>query len=407
MTVAPSPTRSRVDVFDGIRGIAILLVVLSHTWIVAPMPKPGVLRILFTSGNFAVSIFFVVGGFLATLGMLRQLERPGPLRFGILFIRRWIRLSSQVYPLVIAVLALTAVDRNMLTYQMNNTRESAWRIVTYTWNGYVRTHSYDARPDLGHLWYVCTDLWVMGLILVMVYLLGRRRPALFVALVAATLLVMVYRQHVYNTEGLFPALTRVQTRADGLLWGAMAAVALPWCRRFAHYARPVGVVSVLALLPLMWAANDAASYFGVAGWLINLALALFAISAAIAEPDRRVRQVLSLPLLSTLGRYSLVIYVWHFPIFWYLSRNTSSWSWGWRTLVGYSVTLVVAVTAQWVIERPAQRWLASDFWKPFEAGLLPGTRQHVAKQFTRLRGSRRKARPIEQGASPRGIEDPL
>ena len=38
---------------------------------------------------------------------------------------------------------------------------------------------------------------------------------------------MVYRQHVYETEGVFSALIRVQTRADGLLWGALAAVVLP------------------------------------------------------------------------------------------------------------------------------------------------------------------------------------
>jgi peptidoglycan/LPS O-acetylase OafA/YrhL len=406
MTVAPSPSRSRVDVFDGIRGLAILIVVLSHTWIVAPMPEPEALRILFTSGNYAVSIFFVVGGFLATLGMLRQLERPGPLRFGVLFIRRWLRLSSQVYPLVVAVLALTAIDRNMLTYEMNNTRESAWRIVTYTWNGYVRTNPYDARPDLGHLWYVCTDLWVIGLILVLVFLLGRRRVALFVALAAITVLVMIYRQHVFSTEGLFPALTRVQTRADGLLWGAMAAVALPWCRRFASLAPRVGAVSVLALVPLMWAVNDSAQYFGFAGWLLNLALALFAISSAVSEPQRRIREMLSWQPLATLGRYSLVLYVWHFPIFWYLSRNTSDWSWGWRAAVGYGATVVIALLAQVVIERPVQRWLSSGFWTPFQRGLLGGTRDHLAAAYTRVR-ERRRATRTREVAPVRDLEDQL
>ncbi|HSK34041.1 MAG TPA: acyltransferase family protein, partial [Propionicimonas sp.] len=272
--------------------------------------------------------------------------------------------------------------------------------------GYVRTNPYDARPDLGHLWYVCTDLWVIGLILVLVFLLGRRRVALFAALVAITLLVMIYRQHVFTTEGLFPALTRVQTRADGLLWGAMAAVALPWCKRFASIAQPVGAISVVALVPLMWAVNDSADYFGLGGWFLNLSLALFAISSAVSDPQRRVREVLSWAPLAALGRYSLVLYIWHFPIFWYLSRNTSDWSWGWRTAVGYAATAVIAIVAQVVIERPVQRWLASDFWTPFEGGFLAGTRQHLASQYTRFRESRRRTRSTET-APARDLEDQL
>ena len=82
------------------------------------------------------------------------------------WLRRWIRISAHVYPLVILVLAMTAVNWNMMVaYQDTDTRESALRIVTYTWNGYVRENAFAARPDLGHLWYVCTDLWVIGLIL--------------------------------------------------------------------------------------------------------------------------------------------------------------------------------------------------------------------------------------------------
>ncbi len=48
--------------------------------------------------------------------------------------------------------------------QHTNTRGLGLHIVTYTWNGYVLHNALEARPDLGHLWYVCTDLWVIGLI---------------------------------------------------------------------------------------------------------------------------------------------------------------------------------------------------------------------------------------------------
>jgi peptidoglycan/LPS O-acetylase OafA/YrhL len=394
--------RNRVDVFDGLRGIAIVLVVLSHTWILVAKPHSEVLRILFSSGNYAVSIFFVVGGFLATRGMLRQLENTGSLRFGVIFARRWIRLSSQVYPLVITVLALTAIDTNMAAYRLNDTRESAFRIVTYTWNGYVRTHAFEARPDLGHLWYVCTDLWVIALILLLVFMLGRRRWALFSALAACTLLVMIYREHVYNgPNGEFVALISVQTRADGLLWGAMAAVALPWVRVLADDAARVGTAAVVALVPLMWAVNSDARYFSLAGWALNVTLSLFVMSMSIAPPARYVSIGLGWRPLVALGRYSLVIYIWHYPIFWYISRNTPDWLPGWRTLTGYLATLAIAVVAQWLIERPVQRWLRSEFWRPFDGGFLAGTRHHVVAQYGRLR----EARQATKSPDPTSVRD--
>ncbi len=388
VTTAPAGTTGRrVRVLDGIRGIAIVLVLLSHTWIVAPVSdiSDRALQVLMTSGNYAVSIFFVVGGFLATRGMLREVERRGSLRPGVVWVRRWIRISAHVYPLVIAVLALTAIDQNMAAYQLNNTRESAWHIVTYTWNGYVRTHPMEARPDLGHLWYVCTDIWTVGFIALLVFVLGRRRPALLVALGAAVVVVMLYREHVFQTEGVYPALTRVQTRADGLLWGAMAAVALPWCQKLAPRAATLNLVAVLGLVPLMWAANESERYFGLAGWALNLDLAVLVVTTTLAPPRAMVQRVVGWAPFELAGRYSLVLYIWHYPIFYYLSRNTLDWSWQWRTIVGYAATLVIAVVTQRLIERPLQRWLASPAWRALDDGFVVAARRRMQGEVAKVR----------------------
>ena len=41
-------------------------------------PWQAALSTLFASGNFAVSIFFVVGAFVATRGLLRKVRTPPP-----------------------------------------------------------------------------------------------------------------------------------------------------------------------------------------------------------------------------------------------------------------------------------------------------------------------------------------
>jgi peptidoglycan/LPS O-acetylase OafA/YrhL len=399
MSTTVAPARSaRVDVLDGIRGIAILLVLLSHTWIIAPTTRAdlhnGFVRVLMSSGDFAVTIFFVVGGFLATAGMLREVQRTGTLRPGVGWIRRWIRISAHVYPLVLVVLALTAIDQNMQAYRLSDTRESAWRIVTYTWNGYVRTHALEARPDLGHLWYVCTDIWGIAFVLAVVFLLRRHRIWLLGALAATTVLVMVYRHHVLLNEGMWSALIRVQTRVDGILWGAMAAVALTWLGHFADVAPKVARACTLALVPLAWAVFDDRAYLGTAGWILNATMAVFVVAVALSPGDPALRRLIASPPLQTAGRYSLVLYLWHYPIFYYLSRNTPDWSWQQRTAVGYAVTVVVAVLSQRVVERPLQRWLASDRWRTVDHGIPTALRGATVSSLRRLRPRR------ETGASP-------
>jgi peptidoglycan/LPS O-acetylase OafA/YrhL len=371
--VQPGTPRDRL--LDGIRGYAIILVLLSHTWIVAGPERVdswSEITWLMSSGDYAVTIFFVVSGFLATRGMLRELDRTGGFRPGVTWLRRWIRISAHVYALVLVVLVMTAVNWNMLVaYQNTNTRESAWRIITYTWNGYVREHAFEARPDLGHLWYVCTDLWVIGLILLTVFLVGRWRPVLLVTLAGALLVVMLYRHHVYETEGVFSALIRVQTRADGLLWGALAAVVLPYAQRLQRYAAAALVASTVLLIPLLGAVVDESGYFGLGGWLLNMDMFVWVLAVSIARPPAFLTNTIGWRPLVIAGRYSLVLYIWHYPLFWYLSKDETGLSWWKLTILAYILTLVISLTAQLVIERPTQRWLRSEKWQVFDRGIGP------------------------------------
>lgn len=399
--------RRRIDVLDGIRGIAIVLVVLSHGWTIWPsteLNKVPPLRVLFGSGNFAVSIFFVVGAFLATSSMLREVERTGSLRFGVFWVRRWIRISAHVYPLVIAVLALTATDRGMNVYPLADTRASAWHIVTYTWTDYVANNAFYARPDLGHLWYVCTDIWVILLLAVLVYIFGRNRGLLFAILFAITVLVMIWRQHVYAVDGEFIALIRITTRMDPMLWGAMAAIAVPWAKRYAHRAPLYSGIALVSLVPLMFLNNPTWAYFGYAGVLLDVALFAFVLSTALADPGPRVRKLLGWRPLRFLGRYSLPIYLWHYPIFWYLSRNTFDWNWQTRLVVGLLVTFAIALVTMRVIERPLQRWLGSPVWREAVRDGLPRTLASRTRTSVRNiwsgEASEQPTAPVEKQATP-------
>jgi peptidoglycan/LPS O-acetylase OafA/YrhL len=378
MSVTVPRTRAadgqRSGALDGLRGIAILLVLLSHGWTLWPstdLNRHGFTRTLFGSGNVAVSIFFVIGGFLATRAMLAEVERTGGLKVGVLFVRRFARLSAHVYTLLAAVLFMAVLDTTDV-YPKTDTRESVVRIATYTWNGWVLDHALAARPDLGHLWYVCTDLQVFLLLLALVYLLGRRRRTLLVTLLAITVAVLVWRDHVYHVEGVYAALLRTTTRMDGMIWGAVAATALPYLQRLRPRAATIGLVSLVALVPLAYYANDSAGYFGVPGFLVNVATALFVTCSMLSEPRRSVTRVLGWRPVSWLGVMSLAFYIWHYPVFWAVSRHTTTWGWFPRTVVALAITTALALLAQRFVERPVQRWLRSPRWAAYDRGIVAG-----------------------------------
>ncbi len=374
-------TRGRVEkgtrsgVLDGIRGVAIVLVVMSHLWVVYPVYdwSSDALRILFGSGNFAVSIFFVVGAYFATAAMLREVDRTGNLRFGVVIVRRWLRISAHVYPLLLVVLALTAAGVGSQVYSTANTRASAWHILTYTWNGYVAAHAIEARPDLGHLWYVCTDLWMIVVISLIVYALRRYRRTLLAVLLALAAVIAVYRYHVYVHDGAFTALLQLQSRGDGPVWGAIAAVTVPFAGRLRPWAPTVGAVCVLALVPIMFWVHAPGRYFSIPGLVLDVVLALFVVCTALAPPNRYLESAVGTRPWQFLGRHSLGLYLWHYPVFWFISLNHPTWDSWVKVVVSLVLTAFFATLMTFLVERPLQRWLRSPGWSEVvDEGLAQG-----------------------------------
>ena len=99
-------------------------------------------------------------------------------------------------------------------------------------------------------------------------------------------------------------------------------------------------------------------------WL--LLVAAFVVCAAMTPS--RSSDLLGNRVLTTLGRMSLVIYLWHFPIFHFVSRHTNDWPWVWRALVAFLATAAISWATQVVLERRISRLLARPEWKALRAG---------------------------------------
>jgi peptidoglycan/LPS O-acetylase OafA/YrhL len=58
----------------------------------------------------------------------------------------------------------------------------------------------------------------------------------------------------------------------------------------------------------------------------------------------------------------LAIYIWHYPLFWAVSRHTQAWSPESRVVVTLALLAVIVVAAQRYIEEPTRVWLRRSSW---------------------------------------------
>lgn len=365
MDAQPTPRGSRVGALDGLRGITIILVLLTHSWIIYPketIEAIPVVRGLFHGGS--VTVFFVVGGFIVTHNLLREREHGvlDPVRF---YLRRIVRIGVQLVPVVVALLVVHRLDPTD-TASGSTTNRSVVSVLTYTWNTYLVDHALEARADLGHLWYLSVQQQVYLVLPLAVILLAGSRRVFAVVLGAATVLVVVNRYLVLQDDGLWPASLFTTTRADGLVLGALIAVLLPrlgLLERRDRWLVPacLAVLGALVLVSPELPQDQYLREWGLAFTLVSALLVATLVQgmsgdSPLPRPSAS-RAFLEHPVLQWLGKASLAIYVWHYPLFWAVSRHTQDWSPGSRTVVAVAMLAVVVYAAQRFIEEPTRRWL--------------------------------------------------
>lgn len=375
----PGPSR-RIALFDGLRGIALLLVVLSHLWLASPWMLTRMhdaqngtgeawsraLGFLFGAGNYAVSFFFVIGSFLVTRAMLRQVASAHGLRPGVNVVRRFVRLSGQLYFMLLCLVVIVALEGG--ADDGTSTAGSVLHSATYTWNWYVHDHLELARPDLGHLWYLAVDFQVFLIVLGLVWLLRRRPRALVLVLGAFWIALLFWRADIYDYDPNW-ALLRTWARGDAPVMGALAAALMPFLPRSAEWARPLTVLAVACLVPLLRYSNGSEGYFGWAGVALDLTLAAVVVGATLAEPSRLLLRIVGNRVLAFLGRHSLSVYLWHLPMIHLVVRHTADWREPARIGLAILLTVGSVLLSELLVERHVQRFLDSPRWRGTDDGL--------------------------------------
>ena len=384
MSVTEPVASRRLAPLDGLRGIAIVLVMMSHGWIMWPMEfidTHAWVRPFFRSGNAAVTVFLVVSGFLSfrVLSSGDGLSRMQPV---ISVARRVVRVGPTLWAMLVVLLAVAALDgTDKATKDVNGS--SAWHALTYTYNWLVASDLLRSRSDLGHLWYLSVDMQAFLLFAVVAYLLRRRPLGLAVTLGCWYLVLVWWRFHSFETESIWTSLNRTTTRMDAFILGALAAALMAWLPKQHPAYRALAPATLMAMLPLLLWCDTDAPFMRWGGTTLEIVVAVHVVASASLAADQW--QFTGNRALVRLGTMSLGLYIWHYPIFYFIERHVS-WAWGWQALAGVAATWLVARTSERLIDRRVTRVLAHPSWAQARSEGLAHYAVGAARRHLRLAG---------------------
>ena len=325
---------------DGLRGVAILAVMIYHS---------GLGR----GGYLGVDVFFALSGFLITTLLLEEHAATGTIAFRK-FYARW---ALRLLPALVVFLAV------WLAVLYATLEPRFWAFVTAfglsvlfyvaNWVGIWVL----PLGVFGHTWSLSIEeqFYVLWPIVVLVLARSRMPPrwiaAGLVLLAAASLL---WRWELF-THGASERRIyfATDTHADGLMLGAALAFAVrsgrPLCGRGTGGVGGLAATTLLAaiaILPFQW--------FGF-GTSAIAAVATLAVILDTLRPGSRLARVLATRWLVGTGRISYGLYLWHFPVFFYLGalKYPGELAPAWRTMLAWAATFAVSLASYYVIERRA------------------------------------------------------
>lgn len=373
----PESMVRRLPALDGIRAVAIVLILFFHAGFYG---LPG--------GFYSVDIFFVLSGFLITGLLIAEHRLSG----GIGLKRFWGHRIRRLLPAMLALLVAIAVYARFFAPadELSQIRSDALSTLFYAnnWHQAFGATGYFAEIQtprlLLHTWtlsieeqfYLVWPLIVLGLL----RLRRGLRPLLWFCVVgtaaSAVTMAVLYR----GGAGAARVYYGTDTRAQALLIGATLAVLMAepfaWRRRpqaaigghllIAAPTEPsgetrramvaAGALGIAVLLVLMALAQSTATWPYIGGFAGASIGAALLIASVVTVPDTPWAKALSLRPVRYVGAISYGLYLWHWPVFVVVVGPEQTGLTRWPLFaVRIAITFVIAAASFRFLEMPIRR----------------------------------------------------
>jgi peptidoglycan/LPS O-acetylase OafA/YrhL len=290
------PAARHIGYLDGLRALAVSLVVVRHVVLFAPAIATGVWIHVMQEGAHGVDLFFVISGFCLSYPTLAALNEQNPVRFNVaeFFAKRvtrivppyWIALGITV--LIGAILIGSGVDISATSISMPSIAQALSQLVFFD-------HTDLTNPSF---WTLAVEFRWYLLFPIALWLWVAHRRA-FWAVIATCVVAYQFTLAGGVDVGTLPCFM--------LGIAAAAAQVRPGSlNKYAAYLFPFALAGAVALEPLRGAAWLGQDQFGfqVAAFLFVLAVGNY----------RGTRAVLAWMPLRAIGVASYSIYLMHQPI---------------------------------------------------------------------------------------------
>jgi peptidoglycan/LPS O-acetylase OafA/YrhL len=345
-----------VPALDGIRGFAVLVVVLVHL-------RPGLLpngsdvASYLGGGALGVNMFFVLSGFLISSILLRERSMSDRLNFRPFYLRRATRLLPALIVFLLAYFAYGVV-----THQSKLVAGvTVITGLTYSTNWYLAFHRAADFLTMSHLWSLALEeqfylVWPATFML----LISSRRPTRNTLWFCGVVALAVWLLRADDWATWYTTLHHSAVEVSGTLQASSlligAAAAIIGVRPFAGTRiLPIAATIACGVMAWIFAVGDVYSKLVNYGGLELFSVCVAIVILALVEQRWIGSKFWTMRPLRLTGRVSYGIYLWHPLVFTAVLRYTPTWHWYSRLVL--SVAAIAGVTAlSWhFVERPAQR----------------------------------------------------
>jgi peptidoglycan/LPS O-acetylase OafA/YrhL len=340
---------------QGLRAIAVILVVLYHFW-------PGRL----SGGYIGVDIFFVISGFLITGQLARELERTGRISLPAFWAKRARRLlpASLLVLLFGVIVTLFVLPLSSLVSSLKEILASAFYVEN--WSLAAGSVDYLASHDATvaqHYWslsveeqfYIVWPLLLLGATWLGVKFFARRKWLPMIAIVVVITVVSIALSIAYTHSNPAEAFFVTFTRGWEFGVGGILAL-LPRLRPTkAWLSNLLGYAGIVIILVTAYRYNQDTQFPGTAAILPVIGAALISVSERSTH-WWDAASVLAIRPARFIGDISYSVYLWHWPLI-VIAPYIPGWGLdGINRIALLLASFVLGWLTKRFVEDPARRW---------------------------------------------------